>query len=104
MEALAFCDLGQDLVVLAGSVEPCFELGGWDVREVAVEARGVVPVHPSEGRELDLFDGLPGPGAGGSADQLGFLVAVHRLGQRVVERVADRSDRGVAPISANRSP
>ena len=40
------------------------ELGGWDVAEVAVQALGVVPVHPAERRELDLFDGLPGAGAG----------------------------------------
>jgi hypothetical protein len=35
-----------------------FELDRWHVTEVAVEAFGVVPVHPAEGRELDFLDGL----------------------------------------------
>ena len=32
------------------------ELGGWDVAEVAVQALRVVPVHPSEGGQLDVLD------------------------------------------------
>lgn len=32
--------------------------------EVAVEAFGVVPVHPAEGRELEILDSSPGSWAG----------------------------------------
>jgi hypothetical protein len=59
------------------------ELDGREVAEVAVQALGVVPVHPAERRELDFFDGLPRAGAGRAADQLGLVVAVDRLSQRV---------------------
>jgi hypothetical protein len=69
------------------------EFDGWDVAEVAVQALGVVPVHPAERCQLDRLDGLPRADMGGAADQLGFVVAVDRLGQRVVIAVADRSDR-----------
>src|ERR1039458_8114485 len=51
----------QDLVVLAASVEPGFELDGWCVVEVAVEALVVVPLHPSQRGQLDRLDGLPRP-------------------------------------------
>ena len=40
------------------SIERLPELGGRDVAEVAVKALGVVSVHPSEGRELEVFDRL----------------------------------------------
>jgi Respiratory nitrate reductase alpha N-terminal len=50
---------GQGLVALAGSVEPRFEFGGREVAEVAVQALGVVPVHPGECCKLDLFNRLP---------------------------------------------
>ena len=59
-----------------------------------MQAAGVVPVHPAQGGELDVFDGLPGSGAGRSVDQLGLVVAVHGLGQGVVEAVTDGADRG----------
>jgi hypothetical protein len=38
------------------SVVTGFELGRGDVAEVAVEAFGVVPMHPAERRELDVLD------------------------------------------------
>src|SRR4051794_13068992 len=60
---------GEGLVALPGSVEAGLELGGRDVAEVAVQALSVVPVHPAERGELDVFDGLPGAAAGGAADQ-----------------------------------
>ena len=66
-----------------GSVERLLVLGRWPVGEVAVQAGGVVPVHPAQGGEFDVFDGLPRLLAGGSADQLGLVVAVDRLGQGV---------------------
>jgi hypothetical protein len=39
-----------------GSIEGCFELGGWDVAAVAVEAMPVEPVHPRQRLELELVD------------------------------------------------
>jgi hypothetical protein len=51
--------------------------------QVAVKALGVVPVHPSQRGQFDVLDRLPGAGAGGAADQLGLVVAVDGLGQRV---------------------
>ena len=69
-----------------------FELGRWDVTEVAVEAFGVVPVHPAERRELDIGDGLPRP-LTGPTDELGLVEAVHRFRERVVVAVTDRPDR-----------
>jgi hypothetical protein len=69
------------------------ELDGRQVAEVAVQAPGVVPVHPPERRELNLLDCLPRAAAGGAADQLGLVVAVDRLGQGIVIAVTDRSDR-----------
>ena len=38
------------------SIERCLELGGWDVTELAVEALRVVPVHPPQGGEFEVFD------------------------------------------------
>ena len=67
------------------SIERVLELGGWDITEVTVKASGVVPVHPSEGRELEVLDALPWTGPDGTADQFGLVVAVDRLGQSVVE-------------------
>src|SRR5581483_1314783 len=76
-----------------GSVVSGFELGGGRVAEVAVEAFGVVPVDPAEGRELDFFDGLPWV-LSRTADQLGLVEAVDGLGEGVVVAVTDRADRG----------
>jgi hypothetical protein len=70
-----------------------FELDRWQVTEVAVQSLGVVPVHPAQGRELELLDRLPRAVAGGTTNQLGLVVAVDGLGQRVVVAVCDRSDR-----------
>ena len=47
----------------SGGVE-LLELDWRQVVEVAVQALGVVPVHPAERGELDLLDGLPRAGAG----------------------------------------
>ena len=51
-------------------------------------------MHPAQRGELDLGEGLPRLVTGGSTDQLGLAVAVDRLGQGVVERVPDATDRG----------
>ena len=49
-----------------------------------MQAAGVVPVDPAEGGQFDVFDRLPRPAAGGPVDQLGFVVAVDRLGEGVI--------------------
>jgi hypothetical protein len=96
-------DSDQGLVGPRVIVERGFEFCGWDVSEVAVEAGGVVPVHPPEGGQFDVFDGLPRAGAGRSVDQLGLVVSVDRLGEGVVEAPTVPIE-GTAPISASRSP
>src|SRR2546427_10061726 len=69
-----------------------FELGGWHVTEIAVETFGVVPVHPAEGRELDVLDGLP-RSLSRPADEFGLVEPVDRFGEGVVVAVTDRADR-----------
>ena len=54
----------------------------------------VEPVHPLEGCELDGLEGAP---RSPSVDDLSFVEAVDRLGQRVVVRVADAADGGLDP-------
>jgi site-specific recombinase XerC len=66
-------------------------LGRGDVAERAVEALGVEPSDPAECGELEVIDAPP---RALRAGQLGLVERVDGLGQRVVERVADRSDRG----------
>ncbi len=50
----------------------------------------VEPVDPLQGGVLDVVEALPGAAA---ADQFGLVQADDRLGQGVVERVADAADR-----------
>src|SRR3974377_986934 len=61
---------GRERSVVSG-----LELGRGDVAEVAVKAFGVVPVHPAEGRELDLLAGLP-RSLSGPATELSTALAV----------------------------
>lgn len=75
------------------SIERLLELDGRDVAEVAVEALGVVPVHPSEGRELEVGDCSPRSGACRSADEFCLVVSVDRLGQSIIVTIADGPDR-----------
>jgi len=74
----------QRLVAPSCIVERGFELGGWDVAEVAVETAGVVPVHPALRGQLDVLDGLPGAGSGRSVDQFGLVVSVDRVLQHAI--------------------
>ena len=101
---LGLLDFDQGLVGPLCIVERGFELGRWDVVEVAVEAAGVVPVHPAQGGQFDVLDGLPGPGAGRSVDQLGLVVSVHRLREGISKLSPMDPIEGTAPISARRSP
>ena len=45
-----------------------------DIVQVAVKPFGVVPVHPSQGGELDLVEGSPRPLVG-SPDEFGLVQA-----------------------------
>lgn len=65
-------------------------LHGCQVVAGAVESALVVPVDPTEGGKFDGVDVLPRALA---MDQLGFEQADFRLGQRIIERVADRPNR-----------
>jgi len=66
---LGLLDFDQGLVGPFWSVENGFELCGRLVAEVAMQAAGVVPVDPAQGRQLDVFDGLPRSGACRSLDR-----------------------------------
>ncbi len=77
--------LGVGLCGPFGSVEVLLELCGREIAEVAVQALGVVPVHPAERRQFDVFDGLSGAAARGSADQLGLVEPDHGFGEGVIE-------------------
>jgi hypothetical protein len=67
----------------------CLELDGRDVAEGLVQARVVEPAEVLDDRQLELVAGAPDP----IRDQLGLDRVDEALGQRVVERVADRADR-----------
>jgi len=75
------------------SIERLLELDGRDVAAVAVETLGVVPMHPSEGRELEVFDRSPRAGAGRAADEFALVVPVDRLGQSIIVTIANGPDR-----------
>jgi len=51
-------------------------------------------VNPFGGSHLDVLDGAPRLAG---FDQFGLVQTVDRLGQRVVIRAADRTDRGLDP-------
>jgi len=59
--------------------------------EFAVEALFVPPPHVFEGGELDLLDGAP---RSALADEPGLVEPVHRLGEGIVEAVAEGPGRG----------
>ena len=50
-----------------------------------MEAFGVVPVHPAQGGQLDVFDGPP-RSLVGSVDQLGLVEPADGLGEGVGPR------------------
>jgi hypothetical protein len=60
--------------------------GRWDEADGLQKPAIVEPVYPLEGCELDSFEVAPRPS---SVNDLGFVEAIDRLGQRVVVRVAD---------------
>ena len=70
------------------------KLDGWHVAVDLEQPVPVEPVDPGKGGRFDVFDGAPGAAA---ADEFGLEQAYHRLGQCVIECIADRSDGGVDP-------
>ena len=63
----------------------------------------IVPVDSAESGELNVFDAFPRTQAGRATDQLGLVIAVDRLSQRVIESPTVPME-GTAPISVSRSP
>ena len=59
-----------------------------------MQAVVVVPVDPAEGGDSTSSTVFQAGRPGRAADQFGLVVAVHGLGQGVVEVVADGADRG----------
>ena len=68
-----------------------------------METLRVVPVHPSEGRQLEVFDRLRRPRLARFADEFGLVVASDHLGQGIVIRVTTVPIDGATPISPRRS-
>jgi hypothetical protein len=71
----------RGLVGLALVIVVCLEFGWWKVVNGTMETPLIPPVNPCGGSELHLLEGTPGTGL---ADDLGFVQAVHRLGQGVI--------------------
>ena len=88
-EAIWFESRG-DRVPLDLGIIARFGLGGRDISDRLEQAPIVEPVDPFEGGELDGLEAAPGPAP---VNDLGFVEAVDRLGERVVVGVADASDR-----------
>src|SRR5918993_3344085 len=72
-----------------------FELNGWHVSDRGVEPAGVVPVDPAG--DLPLDGGPAGPGRSAVVNGLGLEEPDGRLAERVVQRVADGTDRSGDP-------
>jgi hypothetical protein len=70
----------------------CF--GRRDEADGLQEPAIIEPVHPLERRELDGLEVAPRPA---TMNNLAFVEAVDRFGQRVVVGVADASNRGLDP-------
>lgn len=61
-----------------------------------------MPVHPSEGRELEVLDRPPRSGTGGAADEFGLVVAVHGLSEGVdapIDRQVDQAAISSSPLT-----
>ncbi len=72
------------------TVEVLLVLDRWDVSEGAVEAVLVEPVHPVQGRQLEVVDAAPGSLV---ADALELVEPDQALGLGVVVGIADAADR-----------
>ena len=66
--------------------------GGRDIADGLEEASVVEPIHPFEGSELPCLGMAPGAAP---ADHLSLEQADDRLGESIVEAVADAADRGL---------
>jgi hypothetical protein len=71
------------------SIERCFELCWWDVSDETVEAILVMPMHPAESRQLQLFNAFPGSRVFWSPDEFRFVIPVHCFREGVIKGIAD---------------
>ena len=76
-----------------GCIVDCLELDWRNVAEVAVQSLVVVPVHPSEGLQFEVVNGLPWPSSRPSRE-FGLVEGVDGFSEGVIERISDRSNRG----------
>ena len=58
-----------------------------------MEALSIVPMHPGEGRELELLNGFPRPLSGWASDKFCLVIPVHGLSERIVITVANSLNR-----------
>ena len=82
-----------------GGVVRRFNLDGWNVADLAVQASVVEPVDVFGDRELEVFDALPGTA---NADQLRLEERGERLRESIVIAIAPASDGRDSPASASR--
>jgi hypothetical protein len=83
--------------LFSGGVQ-LFVFDRWDVSEVLVQAAVVVPADVLDDGEFELAARPPDA----VADQLGLEAVDERLGERIVIRVADRSDGGEDAVVGER--
>ena len=79
-----------------GCIVDCLELDWRNVAEVAVQSLVVVPVHPSEGLQFEVVNGLPWPSSRPSRE-FGLVEGVDGFSEGVIERITNGSDGGASP-------
>lgn len=79
------------------SIERLLELCRGHVPEVAMQPPGVVPMHPTERRKLEVIDHFPWPRLSWPADKLSLVIPVNGLSEGIVITVTDSPDRGCRP-------
>jgi len=88
------CRLGLSKVTVVGGFSLCWG----EVAELPVKAFVVEPSDPPARRDFEVVEPAPrtavGPEGGGVAVEFGLVERVDRLGHCVIERIADRADRG----------
>src|SRR6266568_6606070 len=65
---------------------------GWDVAAPGMKPTLVVPVHPVQCGQFQVFEVAPGPVP---ADQFGLVQADHGFRERIVIRISDRASGAV---------
>ena len=95
--------VSNQYLIGAGGMVGVFELGRWDITEVAVQAGVVVPVHPLQGGQLDGSTDRQGPCSGPWMSSALYSPLTVSAGALSNESPTDPIE-GVAPSSARRSP